>query len=473
MLNLSDNHIKNNVNMNKLYTSQLIQTPKKFKIIRKWMTGILIILILTLFLPWQQNIQGYGKVTPFTPQDRPQAVPSIIAGRIEKWAVREGQFVKAGDTLVIISEVKEKFLDPQLLSRTDSQIKNKQDAIISKRDKIGALQKQVEALKVGLKFKLAQAKNKVKQSRFKLEGEKAELEAARVNQRLADDQYKRLEQLYKQGLASLTELQNRTNKSQEAQAKLIAAENKFNSAQQELINAEIDLNSIEAEYLDKISKAESTLNETAAELFESQADVSKMQIEFSNLSLRSGLYIIRAPQDGYVVKVLKTGVGENIKDGEEIVTIMPADAKMAVELYVKAVDLPLLKENVKVRIQFDGWPAIVFSGWSNVSVGTFGGVVKVIDRVNSKNGKFRVLITPDPEDEPWPDLIRAGGGVYGWAMLNNVLLGYELWRQFNGFPPDMVKSISELEDTETKKDAEYNESEPAKTKNKSAKSDKE
>ncbi|MCU0422674.1 MAG: HlyD family secretion protein [Bacteroidia bacterium] len=450
MLNLSENNIKDKTNMNKLYASQLVNTPKRYSIIRKWMTGVLIALLAMLFLPWQQNIQGYGKVTPFTPQDRPQSVPSIIAGRIEKWHIREGAFVKKGDTLLLISEVKEKYLDPQLLSRTDDQIKSKQESIGSKREKIIALQKQIEALKSGLKFKLAQARNKVKQMRFKVAGEKAEYEAARVNQRLAEDQFKRLEELFNKGLASLTELQNRTNKNQEAQAKLISAENKFNTAQNELINAEIELNGIEAEYLDKISKAESTLNETAAEVFESQADVSKMQIDFSNLKVRSGMYAIKAPQDGYIVKALRAGVGENIKDGEEVVTIMPDKAQMAVELYVNTVDIPLLKDGVKVRLQFDGWPAIVFSGWSNVSVGTFGGVVRVIDRVNSKNGKFRVLITPDPNDEPWPELIRAGGGVYGWAMLNNVLLGYELWRQFNGFPPDMIEKISKMDESDSK-----------------------
>lgn len=442
MLNLSENHIKKDVDMSRLYTHKLINMPRKFNIIRKWMTGILLAIVLMLFLPWQQNVQGLGKVTPFTPKDRPQSVPSLIGGRIERWNIQEGDFVKRGDTLLVISEVKEKYLDPQLLNRTNSQIKNKQEAILSKREKINALQKQVDALKSGLNFKLQQARNKVKQSQFKVTSEKAEMEAARINQRLAEDQFKRLEKLYAQGLASLTELQNRTNKNQEAQAKLIAAENKYNSAQNELINAEIELNSIEAEYLDKISKAESTLNETAADLFESQADVSKMQIEFSNLNLRNGMYVIRAPQDGYIVKVLRTGVGENIKDGEEVATIMPSGAQMAVELYVKPVDLPLLKENVKVRLQFDGWPAIVFSGWSEASVGTFGGIVKVIDRVNSQNGKFRVLVIPDPKDEPWPELVRAGSGVYGWAMLNNVFLGYELWRQFNGFPPDMIEEIS-------------------------------
>ncbi len=459
MLNLSDNRIDKETGMGQLYSSRLLNTPVRYRTIRKWMVGVFLFIILCLFLPWQQNVQGYGKVSPFMPQDRPQAVPSVLAGRIEKWNVREGQAIKKGDTLVVISEVKDKFFDPQILARTNQQIENKTDAVKAKYDKIDALQKQVSALKTGLQFKLEQARNKVKQMRFKVQAEKADFDAAKLNQKLAEDQFSRLNKLYSQGLASLTELQNRTNKNQEAQAKLISAENKFNTAQQELINAEIELNSIEADYLDKISKVESTLSETAGELFESQADIAKMRIEYSNLRTRSNYYIIRAPQDGFVVKAMKAGIGETIKEGEEIVSILPSTARLAVELYVKPVDVPLLYEGCKVRVQFDGWPALVFSGWPNTSVGTFGGIVRVIDKVNSENGKFRVLITPDPEDYAWPELVRAGSGVYGWAMLNNVTLGYELWRQFNGFPPDMLQNSMPGKVEETKKKGKTNEQE--------------
>jgi len=49
-----------------------------------------------LFLPWQQNVRGDGEVTALRPQDRPQVVPALIAGRIEAWNVSEGQYVTAG-----------------------------------------------------------------------------------------------------------------------------------------------------------------------------------------------------------------------------------------------------------------------------------------------------------------------------------------------------------------------------------------
>ncbi len=433
------NNISKELKNSSLYTVKLINTPKKFKTIRNWLSGIFIILFLCMFLPWQQNINGKGKVTPFAPEDRPQNIPSIIAGRIESWKVVEGQFVKKGDTLVVISEVKEKFFDPQLLNRTDGQINNKIEGLAAKNRKILALEKQIDALKSSVSIKLKMAKNKVLQSEFAVKAEKGNYDAAIVNETLAINQFDRLNELYKKGLASLTEIQIRTNKKQEAKSKMIEAENKFNKVENELINARIDLNFIEAEYIDKISKAESILEETAGELFESQADLIKLKIEYSNLQLRSGFYAIKAPQDGYLVKVTKAGIGEIIKENENIASIVPAYTKTAVEMTVRALDMPLIYKGCKVRIQFDGWPALVFSGWPSANVGTFGGLVQVIDKVADEKGNFRILVTQDPNDVPWPELIRAGGGVYGWAMLNRVPVWYELWRQFNAFPPDFME----------------------------------
>ncbi len=433
------NNISKELKNSSLYTVKLINTPKKFKTIRNWLAGIFFIFFLCLFLPWQQNINGKGKVTPFAPEDRPQNIPSIIAGRIESWKVVEGQFVKKGDTLVIISEVKEKFFDPQLLTRTEGQINNKIDGLAAKNRKILALEKQIDALKSSVSIKLKMAKNKVLQNEFAVKAEKGNYDAAIVNEILAKNQFERLNELYKKGLASLTEIQNRTSKKQEAKSKMIEAENKFNKAENELINARIDLNFIEAEYIDKISKAESVLEETAGELFESQADLIKLKIEYSNLQLRSGFYAIKAPQDGYLVQVMKAGIGEIIKENENLATIVPANTKTAVQMTVRALDMPLIYKGCKVRVQFDGWPALVFSGWPSANVGTFGGLVQVIDRVADEKGNFRILVIQDPNDNPWPELIRAGGGVYGWAMLNKVPVWYELWRQFNAFPPDFME----------------------------------
>ena len=156
----------------------------------------------------------------------------------------------------------------------------------------------------------------------------------------------------------------------------------------------------------------------------------------TNYSIRSGYYFITAPQDGYISQALQNGVGETIKEGKPIVSIVPAYADMGVEIFIDPIDLPLIHVNEKVRLQFDGWPAIVFSGWPNVSYGTYGGKIVAIDNYVSTNGKYRVLVAPDPNDHPWPRALRMGVAVRSMALLKDVPIWYELWRKINGFPPN-------------------------------------
>jgi membrane fusion protein, adhesin transport system len=105
--------------------------------------------------------------------------------------------------------------------------------------------------------------------------------------------------------------------------------------------------------------------------------------------------------------------------------------------------VPLIQKGREVRLQFEGFPALQFSGWPSVSVGTFGGTVEVIDLVDSKNGEYRLLIKPKKDDEIWPKQIRMGSGVFGWVMLQDVPVWYEIWRQLNAFPPTLDKMPEE------------------------------
>ena len=143
MLNLSKNTISKIIPQDKLYSLRALKSPQSGKILAGWLTGIGVIFFLILFLPWQQNIRGGGRVTAFNPVNRPQTIETIIGGRIQKWFVVEGQRVQKGDTIITLSEVKEKYLDPQFLLRLREQIAAKSNSLISKSDKINALKRQV------------------------------------------------------------------------------------------------------------------------------------------------------------------------------------------------------------------------------------------------------------------------------------------------------------------------------------------
>lgn len=151
------------------------------------------------------------------------------------------------------------------------------------------------------------------------------------------------------------------------------------------------------------------------------------------------MYYITAPQDGFVNRALQSGIGETIKEGTPIVSIMPAKYDIAVETYVNPMDFPLINKGEKVRVWFDGWPTIVFSGWPGVSYGTFGGIIVAKENFISSNGKYRVLIAPDPKDKKWPEQLSIGAGTQSLALLDDVPIWFEIWRTLNGFPPNFYQ----------------------------------
>ena len=101
MLNITKNRIDQFVKLEQFKSGQIFKEQKHYKVIRKIIWAFVIVCILFLFLPWTQNIQGAGNVTTLKPNQRPQTIQTIIGGRIEKWYVNEGDFVKKGDTILL------------------------------------------------------------------------------------------------------------------------------------------------------------------------------------------------------------------------------------------------------------------------------------------------------------------------------------------------------------------------------------
>ncbi len=422
--------------------NQLLKIQPQLKLGRITMV-LLVLFVIILFIPWRQTIPGRGTVTALRPEDRPQTVQNQIGGRIERWAVVEGQEVKKGDTILVISETSQSYFDMNLPSRLDEQLQAKQTSEVAAAQKIDATQAQIRALNNGLQFQLNAARNKVLQARNYLRSDSMDLVAIERFYDISKARLDRYEEGYKNGLFSLTDIESRRLKLQEDHAKVVSQQNKLNTAQQNLLIAQIDLDNIQAKYQETLAKTESDLGSALSGKASVQGDIAKLRNEIANIDVRRGLYVIRAPQDGFVVKTLKAGVGENIKEGEAIAILQPKEPLVAVEVYVDAMDVPLILDTSDVRLQFEGWPSIQFSGWPSVAVGTFAGKIASIDRVASSNGKYRLLVRqtqPTPSDDsPWPRQLRQGSGVYGRVILRSVPVWYEMWRQLNGFPPSLEK----------------------------------
>ena len=439
MLNISNNNINKKVDLTRFETIKQLNVRPYFKAFNRLLIWFLIGSALFLLLPWTQNIQGSGYVTTVSPEQRPQTIHTAIAGRIEKWYVAEGQYVNKGDTILFISEVKEDYFDPNLVANTENQMKAKMLSEGSYEDKASALSTQITAIERERILKLEQAKNKIEQSLLKIKSDSMDLEAVKTQLKIAQTQFKRSQDLNKDGLKPMTDVEDKRLKLQEAEAKIITQQNKYLTSKNELLNARVEINRITAEYTDKISKAQSDRYTALSSQFDTEAQVNKLQNQVTNYKMRNELYYIKAPQNGYVNRALQSGLGETIKEGTPVVSIMPSKYDIAVETYIDPIDLPLIHKGEKVRIWFDGWPTIVFSGWPNTSYGTFGGSIVAVENFISTNGKYRILIAQDPSDKPWPKQLSIGAGAQTFALLDNVPIWYELWRKLNGFPPDFYK----------------------------------
>ena len=416
--------------------------------IRYWTMGILASLIIILFLPWTQNIRARVAVTTLRQEQRPQQVNTVIGGRIVKWYVKEGDFVEAGDTLAQLAEIKDSYLDPNLLQRTGEQLEAKKQSIGYYTDKVDATTRQIGALEQALTLKEQQLENKLRQLELKIVADSMEAIAATNDYRIAEAQYNRQRVMRDSGLSSLVQLEQRNRSYQSAQAKSISADIKFTNTKTDLVNTRIELSQVKQEYAEKVFKAQSERAAAQSDIAGGQGEVAKLTNQYANYDVRSQLYYIRAPQSGQVVKARKSGINEIVKEGDMLLEIVPENMQYAIEMFVRPVDAPLLSVGQKVRFLFDGFPAIVFSGWPQASYGTFGGKVVAIEGSVSSNGMFRVLVGEDKDDKPWPPSLRMGAGASGIALLKDVPLGYELWRNINGFPPDYY--VKEPKDEKSK-----------------------
>lgn len=165
-----------------------------------------------------------------------------------------------------------------------------------------------------------------------------------------------------------------------------------------------------------------------------RAELQRADVNIS----RQSIQLVTAPRNGTIISVNAGDVSTFVREGQSVATFLPDGGERAVELFIDGRDISLVEPGRKVRLQFEGWPAVQFSGWPSVAIGTFGGVVTFVDPAAAPNGRFRILVVPDPEAEhPWPEerFTRLGSSVRGWVLLEQVPVGYELWRQLNNFPP--------------------------------------
>lgn len=410
-------------------TLEMVRSPRHPRIVAAMLVTILLVILAGLiFTPWVQNVSGSGRVVAFAPMERQQTIDAPIDGRILKWHVIEGSKVKEGDLIADMSDN-----DPQILLRLQAErdaIQARLQAALAREqslgDRIGGVEGSRRNALSAAESRLSMAVDRVRAAEQLVDAAAATLTTAAIN-------IERQKKLLARGLAS-----NRTVELAEldhvrAITELDRAKAALNAARSEKLALEADREKVETDFRSSIDDAKASQQAARVEIANARAELQRMDVRLARQTLQT----VKAPRNGTIFRLLEQPGGNQMKVGQPIAILIPDASTPVVELWMKGNDIPLISEGRKVRLQFEGWPALQFAGWPSVAVGTFGGEVILVDPADDGSGKFRILVGPDPDDEPWPNrmYLRQGVRANGWVLLNEVKVWFELWRQFNGFPP--------------------------------------
>ena len=397
------------------------------------LAGILVVLILVVALaltitPWQQNVTGSGRVMAFSPEERQQNIEAPVDGRIARWHVVEGSSVKKGDPIVELTDN-----DRAIIERLTQERDQMTGTEVAAVRRVKTIEDRIRALELSQKTGVSAAKARVQMSIDRIGAAQQSLEAAKAALMTARMQQERQSNLAKKGLTSTRNVELAELDYTQKVADVERATNSLNAAKSEKLSLDSELLRTDADAGSRIDEAWGAHASAESDVAKSRAEVTKVEVRLA----RQNTQRVMAPVDGKIFRVVARQNGELLKAGDQIAILVPNTTHDVVELWMDGNDVPLISEGRPVRLQFEGWPALQFAGWPSIAVGTFGGHVQLVDSTDNGAGKFRVLIKPDPHDEPWPTktYLRQGVRANGWVLLNQVPLGFELWRQFNGFPP--------------------------------------
>lgn len=411
----------------------LVQPSSASRVIARLLVASLVLIVAVLsFTPWQQSATGSGRVVAYAPDERRQNLEAPIEGRVLRWFVREGSTVKKGDPIVDLTDN-----DPEILVR----LRSERDAIGARLDAAKAraqsLESRIDSLEDARKSGTAAAESRIRMANQRVLASEQALALANATLSTAKLNIERQKALAEQGLTSKRQLELTELEETRAQTEVERAKVALAAAKSEEVALTSDRTKIGNDAMASINDARASQAAAEAEVANASAELARIEVRLARQSAQS----VTAPREGTVFRIVANGhAGEIVKAGDVLAILVPDSSDRAVELWISGNDMPLVQEGANARIQFEGWPALQFSGWPSVAVGTFAGRVAFVDAHDNGSGQFRTLVVPG-EGATWPAAIylRQGVRTQGWVQLGRVRLGYELWRQFNGFPPSLPK----------------------------------
>lgn len=393
---------------------------------------MLIVLGLVMFclavVPWQQSSPGRGRVIALAASDRQQSIDAPVDGRVVKWHVVEGQRVAAGAPIVDIVDT-----DPDFVTR----LARERDAVRARMEaaeaRVRAVDSRVDALRSSQRSAVAAAGSRSKMGEDRVRAATNALHAAEATHKAAKFNVDRQSSLFSQGLSSKRAVEVAEADEVRARTDVDRAKNTLDAARSEVSALGSDQGKVDNDAHASIGDAMATRAGAQAEIASASAELARIETRMARQATQN----VPAPSNGTILRIAARQGGDILKAGDALAQFVPDSDAQAVELWIDGNDVNLVRTGTPVRLHFEGWPAVQFSGWPSAAIGTYGGKVAFVDPHDDGTGRFRIVAVPDGP-HPWPSraFLRQGTRATGWAQLGRVKLGYEVWRQFNGFPPE-------------------------------------
>lgn len=406
----------------------LVKTSSRSKFYARFTLAVFFLLIpFFLCAPWQQTVLGTGRVVAFAPLERQQFIEAPIEGRITKWYVMEGSVVKQGDLIVEITDNDPLFLNR--LSEEKSAVESRIQALEARADSI---KMRINSLIASKDNGFSAARSRSLMAKDRIEAAEQALDASEAVYKTAQLNLNRQKGLFAQGLASQRALEMADMEAARALTDLNRSKASVSAAKSELMAISSDQSKVSTDGSALVEDARAQYSSVMADLANAKAELPRISARLS----RQHSQEVKAPRDGIIMRLVVSQGSEMVKPGEQLAILVPDTDERAAEIWVDGNDIPLITEGREVRIQFQGWPVIFFSGWPDLSYGTYGGHIVLVDTTDNGTGKFRIVVKPDIKKD-WPSslYLRQGVRANAWIFLNKVSIGYEFWRRFNDFPP--------------------------------------
>ena len=388
-----------------------------------------IIILGLAIVPWQQSAPGRGRVIAFAPVDRQQTIDAPVEGRVATWHVVEGQRIRSGERVVDIADT-----DPDFVSR----LSRERDAIRARLEaaeaRVRAVETRIEALRASQTSAVSAAGSRSKMGQDRVRAAENALHAAEATYKAARFNVERQGSLYAQGLSSKRAVELAEADEVRARTDVDRAKNALDAARSEVQALGSDQGKIDNDAHAAIGDAYAGRAAAQAEIASASAELARIETRLA----RQATQHVTAPSNGTILRITARQGGDIVKAGDVLAHFVPDTDDQAVELSIDGNDVNLVQPGATARLQFEGWPAVQFSGWPSAALGTYAGKVAFVDPHDDGTGRFRVVVVPAPGSHPWParTFLRQGTRATGWVLLGRVKLGYEVWRQFNGFPPE-------------------------------------